>query len=248
MAGMLALCAMLATLAAAGEPPRKTSFSTNEPVEVPGMLLAPGRYVLRLIDQDPQRNVLEVFETVQLWSENETQLLSTMLTMPNYDLPTTDKTVFTFIERGPKQPKALRLWFAPGRNYGQEFVYPKAQAIELAKVAGRAVLAMPAELPGDIGRLARMVMEPNPAAVRAPLVPAPDAGSLGDVKPERPAPHAEPASTTGTVTRARIHESKPPAGTLPKTGSLLPLLASLGLLSLFAGMLLRILHLHLERT
>lgn len=212
------------------------------------MLLEPGRYVMRLIEQDPQRNVLEVFETVQLWSENETQLLSTMLTMPNYDLPTTDKTVFTFFERGPKQPKALRLWFAPGRNYGQEFVYPKAQAVELAKLVGRAVLAMPAELPGDIGRLARMVMEPNPAAVRAPLVPAPDASLPADVQPERPPQHAEPGSTTGTGIRARTHKAKPPAGTLPGTGSWLPLLASLGLLSLFAGMLLRILHLHLERT
>jgi hypothetical protein len=132
----------------------QTPFVTNESLEVPGMMLAPGRYVLRLIEPGVERNVLQVFEVVQLWSGDEKRLLSTMLTMPNYDRPITDKTVFAFLERGPKQPKALRLWFSPGRNYGQEFVYPKAQAVELAKAVGRGVLSMPPELHGDIGLLA----------------------------------------------------------------------------------------------
>jgi len=44
--------------------------------------------------------------------------------------------VFTFFERGSQQPKALRIWFAPGRKYGQELVYPKAQAAELAEIGG----------------------------------------------------------------------------------------------------------------
>lgn len=160
---------MLPATVRAAEPLKQTQFSTNTPVEVPGMMLDTGQYVFKLIEPEAQRNVLQVFETVQLWTGDGTRLLSTMLTMPNYDLPPTDKTVFTFFERGSQQPKALRIWFAPGRKYGQEFVYPKAQAAELAKSVGRGVLSLPAELPADIGQLARMVAEPNRPAARAPL-------------------------------------------------------------------------------
>ena len=41
----------------------------------------------------------------------------------------------TFSERPAGQPEALRAWFYPGRNWGEEFVYGKAMAIELAKAS-----------------------------------------------------------------------------------------------------------------
>ena len=104
---VLAQCSALVAPVFANDPVHKTLFSTNEPLEVPGMMLEPGRYTLKLIEQEAQRNVLQVFDTVQLWSSDETRLISTVLTMPNYDLPTTDQTVFSFFERGPKQAKAL---------------------------------------------------------------------------------------------------------------------------------------------
>jgi len=267
----LALAAAILRLGAA-EPAKQTPFSTNEPLEVPGMMLAAGHYVFRLIEPQPQRNVLQVFETVQLWSADETHLLSTMLTMPNYDLPTTDKTVFSFFERGPKQPKALRIWFAPGRNYGQELVYPKAQAVELANSVGRAVLSLPPELPGDIGQIARMVAEPGPAFNKAPVVgslpenrhaspavvaPAPDISirrpreaprQTGPVVP----PRTEPSRDNGNAavvaqSRARAGQGNLSPSSLPKTNGSLPLIALLGVMGLLAGTLLRTLAQRLER-
>ena len=166
----LVLCA-LTTTSRAADVIKQTPFSINEPFEIPSMMLEPGNYVFKLIEREPQRNVLDVFETVQLWTSDETRLLSTMLTMPNYDQPTTDKTVFTFFDRGPKQPKALRIWFAPGRNYGQEFVYPQLQAVELGKSVGRAVLSMPPELPGDLGKLAAAPPAPQPQPLRKAAAP-----------------------------------------------------------------------------
>lgn len=177
----LSVCATLTAMAHAAEPVKQTQFSTNGPIEVPGMMLDTGQYVFKLIEPEAQRNVLQVFETIQLWTGDGTRLLSTMLTMPNYDLPPTDKTVFTFFERGSQQPKALRIWFAPGRKYGQELVYPKAQAAELAKSVGRGVLSLPAELPGDIGALARMVAEPNGPAAKVPVAAAPSEPRGGPV-------------------------------------------------------------------
>ena len=51
--------------------------------------------------------------------------MTTILAIPNYRLQPTGKTVFTFWETPPGQPKALRAWFYPGDNFGQEFAYPK---------------------------------------------------------------------------------------------------------------------------
>jgi hypothetical protein len=215
-------CAVVANAASTGEaraaePAKQTPFSTNGPIEVPGMMVETGRYIFKLIEPEPERNVLQVFETVQLWTGDGTRLLSTMLTMPNYDLPATDKTVFSFFERGPKQPKALRLWFAPGRNYGQEFVYPKAQAVELAKSVGRAVLSMPPELPGDIGRLASMVVEPNPTPVKVPL-----AASMSEPRPAIPTEVAPTPSSVPPNVEPPPKWNPPPVPSTPPKPSLQP--------------------------
>jgi hypothetical protein len=249
--GMMALVALVQ--ASGAEPAKKTPFSINDPFEIPSMILEPGQYVFKLVEREPQRNVLDVFETVQLWTGDETRLLSTLLTMPNYDQPTTDKTVFTFFERGPKQPKALRIWFAPGRNYGQEFVYPKLQAVELAKSVGRAVLSLPPELPGDLGKLASAAPQPNPA----PAAPAPaTAAPSKPVAPPTPAllPKAIPVAVTPAVSapapvqsRARVREPQMIASSLPKTASYMALFAALGIMGIFAGAFLRILALRLEQ-
>jgi hypothetical protein len=238
----------------AAEPVKQTPFSINDPFEIPSMILEPGRYVFRLVEREPQRNVLDVFETVQLWTGDETRLISTLLTMPNYDQPTTDKTVFSFFERGPKQPKALRIWFAPGRNYGQEFVYPKLQAVELAKSVGRAVLSLPPELPGDLGKLASAAPQPSlPPPAATPAATAPSA----PVAPRMPAavPKIIPTTVVAPVvnapapiqSRARAREPQMIAASLPKTASYLALFAALGILGIFAGALLRILALRLEQ-
>ena len=249
--GIAALSVLMQARAA--EPVKQTPFSINDPFEIPSMILEPGHYVFRMVEREPQRNVLDVFETVQLWTGDETRLISTLLTMPNYDQPTTDKTVFSFFERGPKQPKALRIWFAPGRNYGQEFVYPKLQAVELAKSVGRAVLSLPPELPGDLGKLAGAAPQPTPPA------PAPLPAALAPSTPAAPRisavpPKIIPAAVTSAISapapiqsRARLREPQMIAASLPKTASYLALFAALGTLGIFAGVLLRILALRLER-
>ena len=58
----------------------------------------------------------------------------------------TDKTVITFRERPAGEPEALRAWFYPGREWGEQFVYAKSRAIELAKETNEPVLATPIEL------------------------------------------------------------------------------------------------------
>jgi hypothetical protein len=61
-------------------------------------------------------------------------------------LESTGKTVITFRERAAGQGPAIRAWFYPGRKSGEEFVYPKSRAVELAKIVNEPVLATPVEL------------------------------------------------------------------------------------------------------
>ena len=139
--------ALLAPSAKADDWNRKTVITFSGPVEIPGVHLAgwgvlpAGTYVFKILDSQSDRHIVQIF------SKDELTVYATILAIPNYRLRATDKTVITFRERPVGQPEALRAWFYPGRNWGEEFVYPKAKAIELAKAANTIVLFTAAEIP-----------------------------------------------------------------------------------------------------
>src|ERR1051326_5169361 len=141
---VLGVCALLLPAAAiADERNNQTTVTFSAPVEVPGVgaqVLPAGTYLFKLMDSLSDRNIVQIF------NEDGTHLYTTILAIPNYRLRSTDKTVITFRERAEGQPDALRAWFYPGANWGQEFVYPKAKAIELAKIISAPVLATPIDL------------------------------------------------------------------------------------------------------
>ena len=139
---------------------RKTVITFSGPVEVPGVgqhNLPAGTYVFKILDSQSDRHIVQIF------NQDETQVLTTILAIPNYRLKTTDKTVITFRERPAGEPEALRAWFYPGHEWGEEFVYAKSRAIELAKETNTPVLATPIEL----------AAAPIEALKTAPLRPLP---------------------------------------------------------------------------
>jgi hypothetical protein len=205
---------------------KKTTVSFNNPVEIPGVgaqTLPAGTYVFKLLDSASDRNIVQIF------NRDQTHVYATILAIPNFRLQSTDKTVMTFRERAAGSPEAIRAWFYPGNNWGQEFVYPKKRAIELAKVTHEAVLAMPTEL-------AEQITAPAKSADEAPVVALKEA-PVTAVKPtgeevavaevvERP-----PVQTAAVVAPERTKR-------MPKTASPLALLELMGLLSLGAGITL----------
>ena len=114
--------------ASASEWNRKTTMTFSGPVEIPGVhlkgwaVLPAGTYVFKIMDSNSDRHIVQIFNA------DETQIYATILAIPNYRLKATDKTVVTFRERPAGEPEALRAWFYPGRNWGEEFVYPKARS------------------------------------------------------------------------------------------------------------------------
>jgi len=132
------LCVLFVSNAKADDWNRKTVITFSNPVEVPGVgqhTLPAGTYVFKILDSQSDRHIVQIF------NQDETQVLTTILAIPNYRLKTTDKTVITFRERPTGQPEALRAWFYPGHAWGEEFVYEKPRAIELAKETNTPVLA-----------------------------------------------------------------------------------------------------------
>lgn len=197
---------------------KETIVTFSQPVEIPGSVVLPaGTYVFKLMDSPSDRHIVQIFD------RDGTHLYATILAIPNYRLRVTGKTVMTFGERGADLPEAIRAWFYPGDNFGQEFVYPKRRAVELAKIIDLPVLAMPSEFERFLTVPVKSANEePVIALKEAPLIAVKPTGEEVDLAQivERP-----PAEVAAVRTPKR----------LPQTASRVPLLALIGLASLGAA-------------
>jgi hypothetical protein len=211
----------------------KTEVTFSAPVEIPGVHLAgwgvlpPGTYVFKLLDSQSDRHIVQIF------SKDELTVYATILAIPNYRLRATGKTVITFTERAAGEPEALHAWFYPGKNFGDEFVYPKAKAMELAKSANAPVLFTPAEVPLEVAEPiksadAPVVQQMKQAPIQA-VNPAGEEVQLAQVVTPPPA-QAEVAAAPAPQEADR---------SLPKTASQLPMIGLFGLLALGGAFALR---------
>jgi hypothetical protein len=124
------LIAAFGSSARASEFDKLTIFTFSAPIEVPGNITLPaGTYVFKLLDSSAARNIVQIF------NEHQTKLYATILTISAERLEPTDETAVEFYETAAGAQNALKTWFYPGDTDGQEFVYPKARAAELAKTA-----------------------------------------------------------------------------------------------------------------
>jgi hypothetical protein len=98
---------------------KKTVVTFNVPVEIPGRVLSEGTYVFKVIDSLSDRDLVQIF------NQDESELITTTLAVPTYRQEPTGDTVITFEERPSGGPEAVKTWFYPGDSYGFEFMYPK---------------------------------------------------------------------------------------------------------------------------
>src|SRR5580700_1782339 len=202
--GMLGVA--LSPSARADEWNKKTVMTVSEPIQVPNKVLPAGTYVIKLLSSPSDRHIVQIFNA------DETQLQTTILAIPNYRIQPTGKTVFSFWETPPGQPKALRAWFYPGDNFGQEFAYPKSAAVQIAAVSHQPVPTTETTQAAELPKAEVTQTQPEPQEVaQATPPPAPAVAE--------PAPAPEPAPV-------------PAPQELPKTGSPYPLIGLAGLLSL----------------
>ncbi len=211
----------------------KTVISFSGPVEIPGVhltgfgILPAGTYVFKLLDSNSDRHIVQIF------SEDMKTVYATILAIPNYRLHATDKTVMTFSERPAGEPEALRAWFYPGKNWGDEFVYPKARAMEIAKITNTPVLFTPAEIAVELPEPVKTADAPVVMELkRAPIMAVQPSGEQVQLAAVVTAPPPEmlPVATT----------QAPVADVLPATASTMPLIGLLGLMALGGAWSLRL--------
>jgi hypothetical protein len=121
---VFALCAALlyAALvpgARADQWDKKVIVTFSMAVAVPGHVLPAGTYVFKLV------NGIAVEHVVQIWNEDETELLATTLTVPITRTYEPARSTFEFDDRAGKLPVAIKAWFYPADNTGEEFVYSR---------------------------------------------------------------------------------------------------------------------------
>jgi len=207
---------------------KRTILTVNEPIQVPGKTLEPGQYVMKLLDSPSDRHV------VQIYDKNEQHLITTILAIPNYRLEPTGKTQFGFWETPAGQAKALRSWFYPGDNFGQEFAYPKGEAMQIAKEVNQPVPATYATNESElttarVGTVDQGGTESElPTGTAAAQTPAPTPAptpvqTAQNTPPPAPEPVATPAATPQSM---------------PRTGSPYPMVALFGLASLLGAAVL----------
>ena len=173
------LCVLTVVLAAgfvanASESDKKTIFTFSQPVELPGVALPAGTYVFKVLDSISDRNIVQVF------NKDETKLIGTFVTIPDYTPQPSDKTIVKFSETSAGGPKAIKEWFYPGENVGWEFVYPKKRAVELAKASHQAVPSMPDNMTSNITQQAKNSSDSSVIALKQTPIKAEEANGTED--------------------------------------------------------------------
>jgi len=222
---------------------KKTRITINQPMEIPGtpaIVLAPGTYVLKLLNSSSIRSI------VQFFNADETKLYSTV-GIPDYRLQTPEKTEISFYETEPGRAHPIRAWFYPGDNYGVEFVYSKARALEVAKATSQHVMSAanpttstPTEQPtaAQVSQLQNeTVVATTPQGTDVSLA---EAHRPGATQPKVETSQSVTPSSPSSTPIATV-ASNTPQKTLPKTASSMPLLALAGIMLLGAAFSLGIL-------
>jgi LPXTG-motif cell wall-anchored protein len=209
---------------------KKTFVTFSQPVEVPGDVVLPaGTYVFKLMDSASNRHIVQIF------NEDQNHIYATVLAIPNYRLQVTGKTVITFVERAAGEPQAIRAWFYPGDNFGQEFVYPKRRDAELAKQTNSSIHAAPSELESEITKPAKVLNEEREVDMKQ----SQDTAVKPAEKEVEIAQAVEPPPVKTTPTpQEETAGAQERMEQLPQTASQLPFWGLIGLLSLGAGLAL----------
>jgi hypothetical protein len=112
-------CLFNAAISSASDWNKASTITFKNPVQIPGQILPAGMYVFKLLDDDMNHHV------VQIWNAEQTKLVATVLatTTMLLDKSPTESSVM-FEEQVKGKPMALKVWFHPGSPYGEQFTYP----------------------------------------------------------------------------------------------------------------------------
>jgi len=209
----LALSAVAALLVASAPAARAQSeyenstFTVTQPVDVGTFTLQPGTYLIKVVMLSSDRNMIQVTNT------DQNKVFASVLATPHPIRPNeaAPMSQYVYYTAAPGQNQALRTWFPRDSTNGQDIVYPKHRALEIAAAAKAPVMAIPDEAKeADYKTTSFTVITPEQAAT----------------------PYVAPPPV-------KVAEALPP--NLPVTASQVPIFVMLGLLFLGGALSVRML-------
>jgi hypothetical protein len=252
MAALTAVLVSLAPLrAVADEYDKKGIVNFTQPTEVPGIVLPPGTYVIKLLDSQSNRHVAEIM------NEKMDHLYALTFTAAAFRVERTGKPVLTFYEGTNGQPQAIKRWFWPGELDGIEFLYPKTQAARIAAATHQRVAegGLPTakesgqSLTPDNAKVSALQTQDESKPAATPFTanaaePAPAAAPV--VIAQNSPPSSQTSHAAGTSqsnspavpSDAKSSDTNSSDKTLPQTASYLPLIGAIGIVSLAAALLI----------
>ena len=209
----------------------RTYFTFSAPVTLPGTTLPAGKYLFRLADPDGSRKVINVL------SGDGKQSLAMLHTIPNQAPRPPKDAEIRFMETDAKVPPPIKTWWYAGKAIGYEFIYPRQQALQLAKSTKEPILTTARETTDfENADLSRIDGAGVPAAVRVEENPAP-AEARGRAQQADAGARAAPARRRRT--RERMSRADDSAHRAAANGELDPSVLLFGALAMALGIGLR---------
>ncbi len=112
--------AALPGIARASQSNHLTVLKINKPLALPGMVLGPGTYTMKLLFPLSNPDVVGVFNA------HDTRLVGTFMGVPDYRAKLRGKPGFQLTEQAKDDPMALKAWFFAGQHSGVQFLYSKS--------------------------------------------------------------------------------------------------------------------------
>ena len=226
-AGLLCTGVFLSPQAKASDWDRLTKITINQPFEIPGMVLPPGTYTMRLLDEPFRSPDVVVFA-----DENDQKVFEIVEAIPTYRVNAVDHTVLTFAERLGNSPQAIKSWWYPGSLRGEEFLYPKTKGVITASAA---VVAPAAPVAAAPAQFAPRSEEAQAAPAQQATTPQPV--EIAQVQP--PASDQQAPAAPSALPENNQSDTNQAPQELSGTGSDFPLFGLLGIVSAGSGLALR---------
>jgi hypothetical protein len=205
---------------------RQTNVTFSGAVSLPGTTLPAGTYVFRLADSQANRHIVQIFD------KDGAKLITTLFAVPAERDEAHGDPVVAFKETPSDRPPAVHYWYYAGEKAGNEFIYPRAQAMTIAQASGEPVQSfdtdstdMDAMKTGGVSKVTANA-EPQPPATASPTstTTAPTtapATTEPTPAPMTTAPTTAPATTAPTTTEPTTAPAPAtaPATTEPSTAA-----------------------------
>jgi hypothetical protein len=212
----------------------RTYFTFSAPVTLPGVTLPAGKYIFRLADPDSSRKVINVL------SGDGKRSLAMLHTIPNQATRAPKDAEIRFMETSAQVPPPIKTWWYAGKAIGYEFIYPRQQALQLAKSTAEPILTTTQESTdlanADLSRVTGS--ERTQEAVSVEQNPAPrEASGRAQQADVDAVPKASASANAGAQDVRADERARTTARTeLPRTASPAPAVLLFGVLTLGLGL------------